>query len=389
MKKIITLLVSVFAVFATVANDARFIANDNARQALYGALNNAAESLKTAPFGKNPIAVLPLKAGNAVLIGRLKNMLVKSGFVCVEGKEDPMWDEILKEIEWDERKSDILDPKTIVKFGKLKAAKILFQCEIRAIDKNADRIYAEIELRATDIATKQIIWGGTFANRYYIGKNVQGIISLDDELRQTLKKSFTEARKSLTAPQVAGKLNNIKTITIVPLNGDIDSYMTQLATAMITQTHLMPQNPHIPSLVQIRSTARDGMLKSDAIFYGSVRALHKNKPEISRSGKKMVRKYDVVAEIQLFIEDAKTGNILWGETISVKEPVVSERDLTEKELKMFRKKKFDAIPGDITEDVADNWKSYLKIIGFTVGGIVVLLLIIGAIKAFFSFNNVR
>ena len=389
MKKIIIFIVLTLAVFSAFANNGNFLANDDARQALYGAVDKAAVALKTAPFGQNPIAILPLKAGHSVLAGRLKNMLVQNGFVCVEGKEDPMWDEILKEIEWHERKSDILDSKTIVKFGKLKAAKILFQCEIRIVDKNADRLYAEIELRATDIATKQVIWGGTFANRYYIGKNVQGIISLDDELRQTLKKSFIEAKKSLTTPQVAGKLNNIKTITIVPLNGDIDSYMTQLATAMITQTHLMPLNPHIPSLMQIRSTARDGLLKCDAILYGAIRALHKTKPETTRSGKKMVTKHNIVAEIQLFIEDAKNGNILWGETITVKEPIVSERDLNAAELKQLRQEKIDTIPDDIKEDVADNWKSYLKIIGIIIGGIAVLLFIVIAIKAFFSFNNVR
>ncbi|MBQ9775751.1 MAG: hypothetical protein IJW17_06905, partial [Lentisphaeria bacterium] len=270
MKKIMMFVISMFAVLAVAANDIRLLANDDARQALYGALDKADAALKTAPFGKTPVAILPLKTGHSVLAGRIKNMLVKNGFVCVEGKEDPMWNEILKEIEWDERKNDILDPETIVKFGKLKAAKILIQCEIRVVDRNEERVYAEIELRATDIASKQIIWGGTFANRYYIGKNVQGIVSLDDELRQTLKKSFAEAKKSLIAPQVAGKLDHIKTITIVPLNGDIDLYMTQLATAMVTQTHLIPQNPHIPSLMQIRSTARDGLLKCDAILYGAI-----------------------------------------------------------------------------------------------------------------------
>ena len=126
MKKIITLMILAFAVFTAVANNGNFLANDDARQALYGALDKAENSLRSAPFGKAPVAILPLKAGHSVLAGRLKNMLVKCGFVCVEGKEDPMWDEILKEIEWDERKSDILDSRTIVKFGRLKSAKILF-----------------------------------------------------------------------------------------------------------------------------------------------------------------------------------------------------------------------------------------------------------------------
>ena len=130
MKKLITVFVLMFTVLSASANSYAFLADDDARQAVYGALDKAIPALKSAPFGNRTIAILPMKAGHSILAGRLKNMLVQSGFVCVEGKEDPMWDEILKEIEWDERKDDILDPATVVKFGKLKAAHILMQCEI-------------------------------------------------------------------------------------------------------------------------------------------------------------------------------------------------------------------------------------------------------------------
>ena len=389
MKKIIAFAVMLLAAFSVQANTMRIVANDDVRQALYGALDKAAEALKSAPFGNRPIALLPMKAGHDILSGRVKNLLVNSGFVCVEGKEDPMWDEILKEIEWDERKSDILDARTIAKFGKLKAAAILFQCEIRTVDKNVDRIYSEIELRATDIATKQVIWGASFAHRYYIGKEINGIISLTDDLRSALNKSFAEAGKSLLSPAVAGKLSNIKTVTVVPLSGDIDSYMTGLGTAMLTRTHLMPQNPHIPSLTQIRYTARDGQLKSDAIFYGSVRALHKIRPEIVKSGKRIYLKYQVVAEIQLFIEDAKSGNILWGETVTMTENAGEEREMTPEELKKFRKEKMDNISGEIEDEIAENWKFYLKLAA--VIAVVIVLLAVGcfALKAFMSYNNVR
>ena len=389
MKKIVVLIFCVLAAFSALANRAAFIADDDARQALYGALDSAYESLKSAPFGKAPIAVLPLKAGHSILAGRLKNVLVKSGFVCVEGKEDPMWDEILKEIEWDERKDDILDPETVVRFGKLKAAKIIFQCDVRVLDKNSDRIYAEIELRATDIATKQIIWGGSFAYRHYIGKNIQGIITLDTDLRMLLRKSFAEAQKSITTPQIAGKLDKIKTVIVVPVSGDLDSYITNQATAMLTQTHMMPQNPHVSSLVQIRSAARDGFVKSDAIFYGSLRALHKTKPTVTQVGKDMVTTQEVFAEMQFFIEDAKNGNILWGDTLSLREPVSSSRAMTAEELKQYRKERFDGISEDIKEDVADNWKYYVKVIAIVLGAVILLGLVFLAVKAFFSFNNVR
>jgi hypothetical protein len=141
--------------------------------------------------------------------------------------------------------------------------------------------------------------------------------------------------------------------------------------------------------MQIRSTARDGLLKCDAILYGAIRALHKTPPETARSGKKMVTKHDIVAEIQLFIEDARNGNILWGETITVKEPVVEERDLNAAELKQLRQEKIEAIPADITENVTDNWKYYLKVLGIVAAAIIALSLVVVAIKAVVSFNNVR
>ena len=158
-------------------------------------MDNSKLSLKNAPFGQKTITILPFAGNfNDVLSGRLKNIITETGFTCVEAKDDPMWNEIVKEIAWDERKSDILDPATIVKFGKLKASQILLYGKVRALDQNADRVYAEIELHAIDIATKQHVWGGSFVCRLYKGKDMQGIVSLDNELRNLLKKNFKEAK---------------------------------------------------------------------------------------------------------------------------------------------------------------------------------------------------
>ena len=79
--------------------------------ALKDAIGEAEKALASAPVPKGqPIAVLPL-AGDSEggIRALLKNALVVAGKTCVEGKEDPMWDEVLNEIAWDERKEDILD----------------------------------------------------------------------------------------------------------------------------------------------------------------------------------------------------------------------------------------------------------------------------------------
>ena len=386
MKKFLVAFMLIFsAVAVSAANTMEFLANDDARQALYGALDKALPALKNAPFGNRTVAILPMKIGHNILAGRLKDMLVKSGFVCVEGKEDPMWDEILKEIEWDERKDDILDPATIVRFGKLKAAHILMQCEIRVLDKNTERVFAEIELRATDIATKRVIWGGTFTNRFYISKKVQGIIDLDFELRELLRKNFEKVQKSLNSSVTSAKFNNIKTVTVVPLSGDIDSYITELAAAMLTRTNLMPQNSHIPSLAQVRATSRDGLLNTDAVLYGSVRALHKTEPTECVENNKVIINYDVVAEIQISIEDAKTGNIIWSESLPVKENISSEREMTAEEIDELAK----GLGSKIKLFFVEHWLGCILTVVIIIVAAIVLRFAVALIKALIANNNIR
>ncbi len=387
MKKILLF----FLLACSALGWAQSIVDDDSRQAVYGALDQAKAALKSAPFGNKTVAILPIPGdGSALLSGRLKNMLTQLGFTCIEGKDDPMWNEIIKEIAWDERKDDILDPATLVKFGKLKAAQILLYGKIRILDKNADRIYAEIELHATDLATRQHVWGGSFACRFYKGKDMQGIVSLDGALRQLLKKNFEEAKKSLQSPEFAGKLGNVKTVSVIPLAGDIDQYMTGLAIEMLTQTNHAPKNPQIPSLSQIRAFARDGLAGSDAVFYGAVRDLRRTEPVTKpAAGKKMQSTYTVNADIQLFLEDVKTGVILWSKTITLSEAFSSDRPMTSAELAQARQEKIGAVPDSIKEDVVDNWKSYALILGIILGGIVLVILIVIGIRAFSSYHDVR
>ena len=389
MKKIFTFLVLTFLVLSVSATMKQSIADDDYRQAVYGALAKAEEPLKTAGFGKQPIAIVPLRRGHDLLAGRLKNMLNKAGFICVEGKEDPMWNKILAEIEWSDKKSDMLESSTIVKFGNLKSVRILFECDIRLVDKNEDRVYAEIELRGTEVSTRKVLWGDTFTHTHYIGKDIQGIIKIDRQLNAVLKKNFADAQKSLTSPMHSEKMRHVKTITVIPLIGDINAYMTNMAIAMISQTKYIPKNPHIPSLRVVRSSARDGSLGCDAVFYGYVRSFHMTNPVESQEGKQIKTSYNAVVNIQFFVEDAKNGNILWSATVDLDEPISSKRDMTAEELKKYRKERMDAVPDDIKENMLDNWLTYLIIFGIIIGAIIVLILAIKLFKAAFNCNNVR
>jgi len=98
---------------------------------LAGADIQSALAASTLPKDK-PLAILPVRGdSNGYILGILKTAITGAGLLCVEGKGDPFFDEVLKEVAWDERKEDMLDTNTIVKFGQLKAAKLLAYAFIR------------------------------------------------------------------------------------------------------------------------------------------------------------------------------------------------------------------------------------------------------------------
>ena len=206
-----------------------------------------------------------------------------------------------------------------------------------------------------------------------------------------LKKNFAEAERSLASPKLAKKLDHIDSVIVVPFAGDIDQYITNLATDMLTHTKHSPQPPCILSLPQVRMLSREGQAKGDAVFYGAVRDLRRSEPVVEAiPDSKTVRTTVMVyADIQLSLEDLKSGKILWSDTITLKEALCSERAMTADEVAKVRKDKIDAVPDAVKEDLIDNWKHYLAIAGAVVGGLLLVVLIIVGIKAFVSYHHVR
>ena len=390
------LLVGLLVCTVVFAND-----DDLVREAVEGTLEQAKLALPAHELQGKAIAVLPfIQDKTGILAGRVKSMLSSAGLLCVEGKEDPMWDEIIKEMAWDERKDDILDPATLLKFGRLKSAKVLVYGMVTALDNTKERIYVEIDLHATEIETRRHIWGGTFAKRIYKSPDVRGLVDIPVELRGALRKVFENAKATLGEGTAAAKLGKTRTIAILPLAGDIDSYATGMATSMLTETSFTPKNYRIASVQQLRGLAREGHFDADAFLYGAVRDLSERVNEVildSEKSQKITRS-TLNAEIQLFIEDAKGGDVLWSRTLTVAEPrqtsvllteaeMTAERERQERERQAQReidkrkqKEKIEDLPDDIKVEVVDNWKSILKWIGIVLGGIIVLVIILVILK---------
>ena len=315
MKKTLMTIVALAVMPASFALDARI--KDEFRQAVQGAVMEAETALKAASAIPNDssIAILPLKGdSDGWLAGQLKIALTRAGKTCVEGKEDPMFGAILKEIEWDARKDDILDPATLDKFGKLKSAQTLMYAFIRSANLTKRCAFFEVELHATSIASKQHLWGGVFAKRHYFPDPVvEGIVEIPVELRSVIQGKFRD--QIVSSVKGAAKLGGVKTVAFLPFAGDKANYVADIVRDAISKTDLTAVNLDISTIGEARLALRDQPARADALIYGSVRDMAVVRKDTAPHEKR----YTLIVEIQACIERASTREQLWSDTISVAE----------------------------------------------------------------------
>ena len=110
-----------------------------------------------------PISTLPIGGDRErYLESLLKNAVTGAGLNYVEGRNDPMWNEIVAEIKWDELKDDLLDEATLTKFGRLQAVRLLLYGRLLMEADKRGRPRAELVLHTASTETKQHPWGETF-----------------------------------------------------------------------------------------------------------------------------------------------------------------------------------------------------------------------------------
>lgn len=279
------------------------------RQALQLAMDAAQESLSVAGIPQENISLLPI--GNdedRYVEGLLKNVVTDAGLSYVEHGSDPLWDAILAEIEWDDRKKDMLDPTTLVKFGQLKGTQMLMYGTVREVRETTDRVFAEVELHLTSVTTKQHVWGGVFARRFYLPGRVEGIVDLDPAVRAVLQDAFAGAADSI---RDSSKLQAIKTVVFVPLAGDVDGYVKSLTENMLAETPLNPMEMDVMSLAQARMMLRDKPGVADAVLFGAVRDLSRE----LKHDEPLKKTYEIHAEVQLTLQASPSGEVLWSRTL--------------------------------------------------------------------------
>ncbi len=303
----ILLLVSCFVCTYTIAQTKY---TENERYAIRKAL----ESVTTNPVWKKipkdtTVGLLPLfNDVDYQTTDQLKIAVTKSGVTCVEAKDSEFWDEIMSEVEWDTLKEDMFDSKTLVKFGKLKGAQYLVYGTVVDVKENADYTYVEITLHLSSLETKQHIWGGTFVERYYTGKDKVGIIELDSVVRDALKAAVQDGEESL---KKSPKLKDVDKVAVYAIAGDIDGYTLGLVNDMFSNTKIITKNLDVDTMSEAQWMVTESPDSADAILCGAVRQL--SRELVKKEAYK--KTYKIEAEVQLSVETFD-GDVLWSTTVS-------------------------------------------------------------------------
>lgn len=303
-----------------LAADASAFGEDE-RQAFAAAIETDVTASLRASGLDGRISVLAVKGDrDDAISGMLKIAVTDAGKSYVEGREDPLWAAVIKEIAWDTRNTGLLDEATITKIGSLQATDILLYGAVRACSKTENRVFVELELHATEVKTKRHVWGGLFAKRWYVpGTDVpKGISELPLAVRDQLKRLVTS--NIVESLKAQPKLRSIRSVALIPLAGDDDRYCTYIARDAIVQTDLAAKELDLESLQGARAVFRDIPLTAgDAVIYGAVRQLGWYDEPFKIFGLTIFDKYTVPTDFQAAIERNDTHDILWSDTIQTYE----------------------------------------------------------------------
>jgi hypothetical protein len=315
--KIFTISLAVF-LFSLAPVSAQF--PSEVRQTINDALADAVRQLAQAGIPTDePISVFPIRGDQDGFVeGILKNAVTRAGLTYVEGREDPIYTEVIAaEMEHDARRADILDPGTLDRLGELRSTRLLLYGAVREAVKTDRQIYVEIELHLTRIRTKEHLWGELVTRRVYLPADVTGIVTLDTQVRRLLQESINQYVDSVRRND---RLQALPNVAIAPIAGDIDGYIANLAESLLSSAQVTPNRIDVATMGEIRNVLRDDPRAPAAILTGAVRDLSRE----LKMTTPLERTYELTAEVQLRIEEAGTGNVLWSQTI------LAQRDYTDK-----------------------------------------------------------
>lgn len=221
MKWMMGILVAV-AAFAQAANRAVDYAAEDAAFSTVVALRESNVEAQR-------IAVLPLTGDRDGLSMLLRSELVRySDYYEFYVRDDAEWNKLLSEIEFGDRRGDVMDPSTIQKFGNVKGVDAILYGSIReaTAEQNGDGL-VRINLMLADVETGRQLWAGMIEGEY------AQLNAPDAKLqRAAIASAEAAAKEFANAKSRLGELD----ILIFPLVKDRTDFSDIVSTPFVNQS---------------------------------------------------------------------------------------------------------------------------------------------------------
>lgn len=106
------------------------------------------------------VAVVPLRGDvNDYVTTALKSAVTKTSYGLFT-REDDVWKALLAEIEWGVRREDIMDARTVQRFGKIQGVDAILFGVVwdRSVNLWSIRGHVKVTVHLADVETGQILW---------------------------------------------------------------------------------------------------------------------------------------------------------------------------------------------------------------------------------------
>lgn len=131
----------------------------------------AADLGRTSFADLKSIAVIPLRGDvGGYVTERVRDLVAQTPYGLFT-REDQVWDELLREIEWDVRREDVMNPATVQKFGNVEGVDAILYGTIwdNSINLWSIRGHTKVSLVLADVETGQELWrSGPLAGEAFI-----------------------------------------------------------------------------------------------------------------------------------------------------------------------------------------------------------------------------
>ena len=152
--------------------DVRAAEAETLQRAADAALQPVAADLAGRKFEQiKRIAVVPLRGDTGGYVTeRVRDLVARTPYALFT-REDQVWDDLLREIEWGTRREDVMNPETVQRFGKVEGVDAILYGTIwdNSINLWSSRGHTKVSLVLADVETGQELWrSGPLAGEAFI-----------------------------------------------------------------------------------------------------------------------------------------------------------------------------------------------------------------------------